>query len=199
MSKTAPTQRSRAPVKPGRIGDSVPHAEPGKPGRARAGLPLRWKATEYAPRKRWWWYVAASVVFLWLACFFVVLGNWLGGLVTVLAGVALFRWYLPKARTFDFELTDTELRISSGTISKPLDSYRGFTIEEIPQGEEQFPFELIVLIPKARFGSGLDLYLPGDETEAVRVIERLGKRVPYLDGPGPSRTVNRIIRALRLR
>lgn len=180
------------PSKSGRAG-----ATGKKRGSARAAFPLRWTATEYAPRKHWWWFAITGLIALYVAVFLWVVGNWSFALVVVVATVALFRWYLPKPRVFDYELTKTELRIASGKVVRRLDRYQSFSLERIPQGKKREPFELVVLWPKARFGAGFDVYLPEDPGEFQHVVVAFASVVAATSGAS-MRWLDRLARLLNL-
>ena len=172
-----------------------------KNGRARAGLPLIWRATEYVPRKRWWWFLAFGYMVLAVTSLLFAFGNWSAGLLAFVIGIAVFRWYLPKPRDFDYTLTSDTVSISGTNIAWPLDRYRAFIAETIPQGSGRDPVELIVLIPKARFGAARDVYLPDDPTLRTQLWESFVAVLHYdetLTKVRPSRVIDRLARVFRL-
>lgn len=157
--------------------------KPAKTNSQRSGgiAPLRWRATEYAPRKSWWWFVLTGLLGLWLTVFLFAIADWSLACVALVTTIAIFRWYVPRPRTFEFELTERALRIDGGRIQRRLEGYRAIAFERIPQRKHRPPFELIVLLPRARFSAALDVYLPDDDAQAHRIAEKLAETLP-LDG-----------------
>lgn len=164
-------------------------------------LPFSWTATEYAPRKRWWWFLAFGYIVLAVTSLLFAFGNWSAGLLAFVIGIAVFRWYLPKPRQFEFILTRDAISISGTKITWPLGRYRAFIVEQIPQRSGRDPFELVVLIPKGRFGTAKDMYLPDDVTVRTHLFETLTTVLPYdetLTNERPGRAIDRMARMLRL-
>lgn len=173
--------------------------QPKKDGDTKAVLPVTWTATEYEKRKRWWWfvvltYIAAALTFLMLAW-----GLWSNAAVIVAITIAFFVFYGSKPKTWTFTLKTETLTIGPKTY--PLARYKVFTIEETLASKKEPIKNLIVLLPRKRFGGALELYLTGDDDTDVTIAEALETVLPYDEAPGyhtRERIFNRLARWLRM-
>jgi hypothetical protein len=174
-----------------------------KNGHAGAVPPLAWSATEYVPRKRWWWFVTFGYITLSIMFLLLAAGNWSAGLLTGVLGVAVMVMYLAKPRVWNYQLTPKTLTAEARgkRLSWPLEQFRAFTVEEIPQGKKHEPYVLIVLYPEGRFKPSRDVYLTDDVEYNYKIAEALDQVIPYEDVPGGSlsaRILDRLARTLRL-
>lgn len=141
------------------------------------GAPLKWSATEYVPKKRWWWYVALGWIGLTLTLLFLAWGEWSIAAVTAAATLALIVMYGVKPRVWDYTLTKKELTV--GNMTWPLEQFRAFTIEEIPQGKNCMPVFVLILLPRGRLARTRDIYLTGDFDTDTRIGEGLAIDLPF--------------------
>lgn len=174
-----------------------------KNGSARAVLPLRWSATEYAPQKRWWWFVGLSVVSLWLCGLALALQIWSLLAVIIATTLVFFVMYTAKPRVWDYELTKKEIRISSGTkkLMLPLAKFRAFTVEELPRAQGSKICELIVLLPCGRLRPASDVYLTDNVERNMMIVEGLTSTLAYDEAQSylrNERYLNRFVRFLRI-
>ena len=175
-----------------------------KPSLSRtAALPLSWSATEYVPRKRWWWYPILGWVVMILTSVLLAAGNWSAAALTLAAGGALVLMYLAKSRVWHYTLTPDELQLSSGKKRRvwPVAEFRGFTTELIYEGKRRAPYELLLLLPRSRFGLLRDVYLPEGLEPRIAIAQALDGVIPFVEelpGRRGGYILTQIARVLRL-
>jgi hypothetical protein len=172
-----------------------------------APKPLEWTAIEYQPRRRWWWYAIVGYLSLTIAALSLVAGDWLLAILALLIGVALFRWNLVKPRRWRYGLDGSALTITGRGVqfTRDLTAYRSLYIDTYGVGIG-WPSTRAVLLPKARFQSEFDVYMPevhsdadvDREWEAFRGLTRVVPEDKQLTAEPPRKALRTLVRWLRL-
>ncbi len=170
-----------------------------KDATARSVLSVKWSGTEYEQRKRWWWFLGLVLFAGWLTTLLILLELWTTAVLVIVITIAYFVVFTRRPKTWHYSLNPEVLMIDKARY--PLERYRAFTITETIPTRKRATHLTIVLLPAARFGRALDLYLPENGDQDPSIIDGLTQVLPYDEAPGyqvTERVLSRMARWLKL-
>lgn len=204
--KQQPTKRSRSPAESeGARSGSAPKKS--SPKTRSAAKPTVWDAVEYQPRRRWWWYLIVGYIAVALAGLAFATGTWSVSLVIIAATIALFRWNIPKPRSWTYTLTGHDLHVLGKHVDMTLDLREYHSLYRDTYGAGQiWPYARVVLLPNGRFKPELDIYLPEHNPEQKLnlqgvAFDALSAVVPHdqaLSANPPQRALRSLVRWFKL-
>lgn len=168
--------------------------------KASSSRAVTWTGIERTPRKRWWWWVTTIYLALLVVVIAATYDQWVLAVLTTVMTAALLVAYGSKPRPRQYRLNGTTLTIDNASFD--LTRFNRAVVEDPwTDGKSTAPGLTMLLLPKARLGVPLSVFLPDDEAQKEAVIAALTRHLAPTGGSsylGVLRFFDRIARWLRL-